>query len=628
MTQPRPLKKHQVAEAMRSALALHRQGDLAAARDLYRQVLQIEPKNADALHLLGLLCDAEGRLDRAIELLGKAVRLQPDFPVYHNSLGVALRKAGRPAEARRSLERAVALRPGYAEAYSNLGNLCRMLGQPAAARTHLERALELEPGNPLYLANLGGALADAGLLLSAVDRYEQVLARAPEYREAAGNLSGLYSRLGRPRESLALLHRLLETAPADDPLVSDYLLTLNYLDDCSGEELAAEHRRLGARLAAATPVAFPLRGESARPLRIGYVSPDFHRHPVGFLIEPVLAAHDRTQFEPVCYQVHGPDDDQTARLRQAAAGWRDARGWADGALTARIREDRIDILVDLAGHTAYNRLAVFAAQPAPVRASWLGYVTTTGLPAMDYFIGDPFTVPAGDERLYRETVLRLPGCRFCFAPPAGAPPVSPLPALARDGVTFGSFNNLAKVSDEVIAVWAALLQRVPGSRLLLKWRSLEVPEVRQYYEARFAARGIAAGRLELRGFSPHGAQLAEYGEVDLALDPFPFSGGMTSLEALWMGVPVLTLANGRPAGMQTASFLAAAGLDRLVARDVDDYLARGAALAADLPALAALRASLRERLAASPLCDCTAFTADLERLFREMWRRWCAAPPA
>jgi predicted O-linked N-acetylglucosamine transferase (SPINDLY family) len=335
----------------------------------------------------------------------------------------------------------------------------------------------------------------------------------------------------------------------------------------------------------------------------------------------VLEHHDRGRFEIYCYDTLGKGDAVTERLKRASDHWCDIAGWPDETFARRVDDDRIDILVDLAGHTTHSRLRAFAMRPAPVQVSWLGYFNTTGLPAMDYFISDPHSSPAGQERWFVERVVRLPHTRFAYEPPEFAPEVSPLPALAGERFTFGCFNNLSKVNDRVMALWSRVLDGVPGSRLKIVAIGLHDEGNRDDWRERFARHGIGADRLELSPFLPHDKLLAAYGEVDVALDPFPFAGGLTSLEALYMGVPVVTLDTPMLPGRQTISFLRNLELDALIAADEDAYVAAADGLARDLGALAALRAGLRERMRASPLMDYAGFTRDLEAAYAAMLSR-------
>jgi predicted O-linked N-acetylglucosamine transferase (SPINDLY family) len=357
---------------------------------------------------------------------------------------------------------------------------------------------------------------------------------------------------------------------------------------------------------------------------VGYVSADFNCHPVGFFLAPVFANHDRETIDVVGYSNGVRRDWLTRQLREQCTGWRSLTGLSDRAAAAMVAADGIDILVDLSGHTWGNRLGVFARKPAPVQLSWLGFWGTTGLSAIDYILSDATTIPAGEEALYSETVFRLPVNRFCYHAPHFAPAPAPPPCLAGGPVTFGSFNDTRKLSGDVIQLWARILHETPGTRLLLKSSPLADPALRRTSLAAFADHGVTAERLILRASTPHPDMLAEYADVDIALDPFPFSGGMTSCEALWMGVPVVTLPGRRAVSRQTLGFLQVLGLPGLVAASADDYVRIASSLAADRPRLASLRQTLRHRMAGSLLCDGAAFTRNLEAAYRTMWQAWCA----
>jgi len=358
----------------------------------------------------------------------------------------------------------------------------------------------------------------------------------------------------------------------------------------------------------------PRNADPERRLRVGYVSGDFGRHPVGFFLRPVLANHDRAGFEITCYSTRLRSDALAETLKQSAANWREVGGMPDDALAAQIAADGIDILVDLSGHTAHNRLSLFARRAAPIQASWLGFWGTTGLAAMDYLLTDASTLPPGCESGFSETLLRLPGIRFCYGPPDDAPE----PTWRNKPVTFGSFNNLAKVGPDAVRLWRQVLDAVPGSKLVLKWRTLADRGLCRRLRADFG------DRVDLRGASGHAAMLAEYADIDVALDPLPFSGGATSCEALWMGVPVVTLPGSGAASRQTLGFLRALGRTEWAAKSPEDYVRIAAGLAADRAALGQLRTSLRAEMAASPLCDGAAFTRELEQAYRAIWRKWCA----
>jgi len=535
---------------------------------------------------LGAVLKDQGDLVGAAASLGRALALRPDHAPAHHHLGGILAKQGRAAEAAAAYRRAIALRPDLAEAHTNLANLLQSEGMLDAAEAAYRRAIELRPDAPDAHMNLAKALQSQGRLLEAVTEFETVLRLAPDHAEA--------------RDA--------------------WLCGLSYRSDVAPEVLLAEHRRLAEvrDLSPASPHSNDR--DPDRRLRVGYVSGDLHNHPVGFFLAPVLAAHDRAQVEMFCYASGERADEVTRRLRSSADHWREIADLTDEAAAELVRQDRVDILVDLSGRTPFNRLGLFAQQPAPVRASWLGYAATTGLAGMDYLLMDPWVAPAGAEAWCSEALVRLPFGRFCYAPPADAP----APAVRRGPVTFGSFNNLAKIGPEVAGLWAAVLRAVPGSRLVLKWESLADAGVRRRVSGMFTDAGVSPEALELRGFSPHADMLAQYGDIDIALDPFPFCGGLTSCEALWMGVPVVTLPLDRFASRQTLGFLRSVGLEDLAADSPDDYVRIAAALAIDPARRAELRQALRPRMAASPLCEGAIFTPTLEAAYREMWRRWCA----
>ncbi|MSO85889.1 MAG: hypothetical protein EXR04_08110 [Rhodospirillales bacterium] len=359
-----------------------------------------------------------------------------------------------------------------------------------------------------------------------------------------------------------------------------------------------------------------------RRLKVGYVGGDFRAHPVAYFCLALFPAHDPNEIETFVYMTSPKTDAVSEKIRAHVRHWRDVSGVDDPGLAEIVRADGIDILVDMAGHTGKNRLMVFAGRAAPVQATGFGVTGTTGVAAMDYFLGDRYDIPPGYERFYSEAVVRLPDDSICYSPPDSAPAVAPLPAKGLGFVTFGSFNTSSKVTPESVALWARVLKAVPGSRFFMKSFGLGNPEIRARFVRLFAEQGIGADRLILEGPSPHAELLAAYGRVDIALDPIPYSGGLTTLESLWMGVPVVTLP-GDTFAARSRSHLANAGLPELVAKDADDYVAIAVRLASDLAGLEKLRRELRPKMAASPVCDGKLYARGLEAAYRAMWRRWC-----
>jgi predicted O-linked N-acetylglucosamine transferase (SPINDLY family) len=345
---------------------------------------------------------------------------------------------------------------------------------------------------------------------------------------------------------------------------------------------------------------------------------------VGLFLAPVLECLKQPEWFTVCYANQRKADEQTHRLTRAASLWRNVADQGEDALAEQIRADAIDVLIDLSGHTGNNRLLTFARRPAPVQATWVGYVGTTGLAAMDYLIADRYHIPADAEKHYAEKVLRLPDGYLSYEPPPYAPPVGPLPALAAGHVTFGAFHNTAKITPQVIATWSDLLRQLPAARLVLKSHWLDDAGLRHRLTEQLAAHGIAAGRLELLGNTGHREQLKQYNRVDLALDTFPYSGGLTTCEACWMGVPVVTCPGETFASRHSLSHLSNLGLTETITTDLAGYVSTAVGLARDLPRLAELRASLRERMVSSPLCDATRFAVHFASAMRQAWRCYCS----
>ena len=545
----------------------------------------------------------------------------------HILLGEVRRSESRLREALPHFAQASALAPDRADAHAGLGRTLSALGAHEKAVEVLMKALSLDPARaPLY-NSLGNSLAALGQYRASVLAFRRAVRLAPGFADAWANMAASLLESAAHDEALAAYRAARERAPDDAQIHSNALFAANYLPHAGAVALCEAHRAWASQHLGKVPrrTHAPNGDAQARKLRIGYMSNDFHRHPVSYHFEQVAAHHDRDRFETFAYAWNRKQDEVTARLRAGMDQWRDVAGCAPRSVAEQVAADRIDILVDLSGHTWQTQLAVFAHRPAPVQVAWMGYFNTTGLDTMDWLLTDAIASPVGDDQPFVEKLWRLPVSRFGYRPPEYAPKVCALPAARRGHIVFGCFNNLAKITRETIVLWARVLSAVPGSHLLLKSRPLADEDICADVLAAFEALGVDRTRLDLRGRSDHAHMLAEYGEVDIALDPLPFPGGLTTCEALWMGVPVLTLHGRTLIGRQGSAFLSAVGgLDDWIARNADDYVARAVRLSADLDALAALRAGLRERVRNSYLCDGAAFTRDVETAFRGMWSTWCA----
>ena len=577
-----------VDQAFALALEHHRAGRLAEAEQLYRAILAHEPQHADSLNLLGVIALQAGDLPSALALVQRAVELRPDAAVCRNNLGQVFERHGRDDEAARCYEAAIALDPTYAEAHNNLGLLRARRDRLAEADALYRKAIELDPKYAEPHTNRGNLLKDRGELDAAI---------------------GCYRRAIEIRPDLSQLH-------------SNLLLTLHYHAELSPADLLNEHRAWAERHVTPLEPArrpHPNTAEPDRRLRIGYVSPDFREHPVARFMLPLLREHDRRQFEVFAYSDVASPDPVTAMVRRYMDHWRDVAGLGDAALAEAVRADGIDILVDLAAHSGHNRMLTFARKPAPAQVTYLAYCSTTGVDAIDYRVTDRFLDPPGEASHYTETSLHLPHCYWCYS----APPLGRTVAERIAGPpTFGCLNNFAKVTDATLELWTRLLVRVPEARLLIYARA--EPHRERVRRALRAAR-LDEGRAAFVGYQSLADYLETYREIDVGLDPHPYGGGTTSCDALWMGVPVVTLAGRTAVSRAGTTLLRNVGLDDLVARNAEQYVELAAQLIRDADRLAELRRELRARLESSPLMDAPQFTRDFEAALKTAWRAWCAS---
>lgn len=577
-------------------------------------------------YMLGCTFQAQGKLVEAIASFRDALALDPALTRAHNNLGCVIEAAGNLQEAMRCYREAIRLEPRLAQAHYNLGNAYQQLGDGQHAIEHIEQAIAIEPGHADWHCNLGEIYCEQLKLDEAIERYRAALAIDSRYDRANSGQGVALLAAGRVEDAAGAFRKALELKPESVHVQQQLLLMLHYRQGEDADAVFREHAAWAARHARGLVQLRPRGGNTRlekRRLNVGYVSPDFQRHSVAYFIEPVLAAHDRDAFDVFCYANMEREDEVTQRLRGLGVAWRDISRWSDEDAADRIRADQIDILVDLAGHTAGGRMLLFARKAAPVQVTWLGYPNTTGLAAMDYRLTDAVADPEGEtDRYHTEGLVHLPRGFLCYGNPRDSPEVGEPPVLRNGGVTFGCFNNLAKVTPRMVALWAELLRALPGARLLMKSHGLTSEMARRDLQALFSANGIGPGRLELcpfeRAFVGH---LAKYGEVDIALDVFPYNGTTTTCEALWMGVPVVTLAGRTHVSRVGASLLSHAGMAELVAHNPRQYLEKALQLAGDPERLRTLRRGMRQRLRSSELLDAAGFTRALEAVYRELWAR-------
>ena len=617
------------AEAMVSlGIVLKDGGDLEGALALHDRALVLRPAlaaaHANRAHVLAL--QAERRLkdgvdeppdEAVLDAQGRAVSLDPKDATLHRNYGVLLRQARRHREAMEAFNQALTLAPVDVEACLGLGATLGELGGVALESECYLKWLGMNPPNAPVMRALAGAQTLLGEADAALGWAEKALALEPD-PFALMQCASVMQQLRRVDASLLYSRRALDDAGRPPEMYAPHLLGLNYVHD-DPAVIAAEHAEFGERVGLVAIRPARRTRSAAERLRVGYVSGDFVRHSVAFFMEPLLEHHDTERLEIVCYHNNARSDHVTARLKAHGHRWVECAGLRDEALARQIRADGIDVLIDLSGPTARSRLLMFALAPAPVQVAYLGYPTRGGVPAMDWRITDGVVDPEGESAVASERPLRLAHSMFCFRPDA-APPLAPPPSLANGRVTFGSFNNTAKITDRTLALWAGAMAAVPGSRLLLKAASMGQASVREGIAKEMARHGIDASRLVLQPRRDSDLDhLSLYNEIDIALDTMPYNGATTSCEALWMGLPLVTLRGRTHSGRMGASLLEAIGRPDWIARDGADFASLVAALAGAPEALAAWRANAREHLRTTPLLDHAGFTRRFEASLEHAW---------
>ena len=609
---------------------LKAQGHADEAEAMYQRALAVNPDSALALGNLALLEFQAKRLDEAESHARRALQVQPGDADALATLGSVLTGLGRFAEAEGVLGQALQIRPDFAIAHSALGDLLFRQGRMTVAVESYRLAVKFDSDFAPALIKLGVALIETGRMEEAEASCRRALELAPDSGLAYNSLGFVLTNALEHEAAAACFRRAMELAPEFAGAHSNLLFCMSKNPRVDAETLFAEHRRFGELMEArfAEPNRrYQNQQDPDRRLRIGVVSGDLRDHSVAHFIEPVLATlRESAMLQLHAYSTHFIDDFMFRRLRPMFAGWRDVGGLGDDELTAMIIADGMDILIDLSGHTAKNRLPVFARKPAPVQVSWMGYPGTTGMRAMDYYLADRFFLPP--ERFawqFTEKLAFLP-TTVPFQPNSEAPAVSPLPALQRGHLTFGSFNRLSKVTRDVVALWARLLRELPTARMVVG--AVTPDEMAETLAGWFADAGVARERLDFRPRSTMAEYLASHGDVDICLDTFPYSGATTVGHALWMGVPTLTIAGDTPASRGGDWFMHRMGLGDFVADDANGFTALGVRHAGDLARLAAIRAGLRQRFLDSPLGRPELVAAALADALRFMWRRWCADLPA
>ena len=615
---------HVLIELYNKANILAGSGQQKEAVEIYRQVLKVKPDLPEAHYNLGISLLALGEQQDAINSFHQALNLNPEFAEAHCNLGVGLSGLGQNIDAIASYRRALELAPNFVEAHNNLGLVLKEVGQYDNAISSYRLALKINPDYAGAHNNLGHVLKEVGQYDNAISSYRLALKINPDLAEAHNNLGNELNDLCQLASAVQHYHNALKLKPEYTEAHSNLLLALNYTDKQTHEYCLDQARQFGRVASRKVTARFSSWSYATQPtrLRVGLVSGDLRNHPVGYFLEDLLTHLDPARIELIAYPTNHREDELTARISSRFSSWAPLYGKSDEAAARMIHADGLHILMDLSGHTAHNRLPLFAWKSAPIQVSWLGYFATTGVAEMDYLLADETGVPESHRSQFTESIWYLPDTRLCFSTPEFDVPVTPLPAMSNGMITFGYFQKLAKLTDDVLETWGRIFTALPNARLRMQCLQLHESSQNDLLQKRMLQHGINPAQVSMHGPTHRKAYLEAHAGIDMILDTFPFTGGTTTCEALWMGVPTLTLAGNSLLARQGASLLLSAGLGDWVTTNKEEYISRAIALAGDKSHLAKLRATLRQQVLTSPLFDAPRFARNLENALWGMWQHY------
>jgi len=603
---------------------LYQSGYLKKTEATCKKILKSHPHAFLILNILGLSLQGQNKLQEALQVFGKAIKFKSDYLEAINNYGVVLQKLGNPSKAIKNYDQAICLNPNDEEIHNNRGVALKDLGRSEEAIQSYDKAIKLKPDYAQAYNNRGVVLNDLGQLGEAVKSYDKAIKLKSDYAQAYNNRGVVLKDLGQLEESIKSYDKAIKLKPGYSEAYSNLIFTLNYSSKIAPINIFYKHLEFNKRFSQNIFLKNKSNREIDTKLKIGYVSADFRAHSVAYFFESLLKSHDKHLVEVYCYYNNTREDSTTKRLIDESEHWRSIVNMSDKDVVSLIKQDDIDILVDLSGHTANNRLTMFAYKPAPIQVTWLGYPNTTGLSAIDYRFTDDIADPVGDaDNLHSEKLIRLPNGFLCYQGNELAPMNDTLPSLEKGYITFGSFNNLSKITHETIEAWVKVLQSVSNSHILLKSKQFSDAKIKLKYLDIFKQEGISKERIELYSQLPKTEDhLALYNSIDVGLDPFPYNGTTTTCEALWMGVPTITMSGDRHSARVGASIMNHIGLKEFIAFNVDEYVDIAVKFAKNVDYLAKLRGGLRRKMQYSALCDNKTFASNIEQAYKTMWNQY------
>ena len=606
------------------AVQNHKKNNFQVAENLYKEVLEINPNHFESIFLLGTLSIAIKNFDRAIQLLNQAILIQPDHAQSHNNLGVVFKELGEIQKAMSCYEKAINIQPNYADAHNNLGVVFRELGEVQKAISCYQKAISIQPDYADAHYNLGNVLDKLNKHQEAIICYEKVIQINPNYVAAHYNQGNALKELGEFKKAISCYQKAINSKHNYAPAYNNMLFTLLYLEKTDSKYYLSKTKEFRSSLKPINNDLLLKYQFNIKPkkLRIGFVSGDFREHPVGFFLLDTLNHLKNNDLELIAYSNSQIEDSLSIKLKSHFTIWHEIASQSNMNVINKIRKDGIHVLVDLSGHSEKNRLPIFINKPAPVQVSWVGYPGSTGIPEIDYLIGDPFVTPENMNGHFTEKIFRLPNIWVCFTAPDFDVQISDLPVIKNGYVTFGSFNHLSKINDEVISLWSKILKSIPNSKIFLKTKQLNNSYLKEKIISKFKENGINLNSIILEEGTSRSKLLNSYNKVDIALDPFPYSGGVTSLEAIWMGVPVLTKKGFKFASRTTESIIHNSGMSDWVANDENEYVKKAIKFSTNLELLTGINKSLRQVALESPLFNSTLFAKQLNNAFWEMWNNF------